>query len=82
MVGHDLDERDRSATDLSRDERHFGQVAEADPRQMDSRDQAASGLDTAIDGPAASLDRTDGDPKLFGALCERFGELETAAIQR
>ena len=82
MIGDDLHQRDRSTADLARHDRHLRQVAQADPRQLDPRKQAAPGLDPAIDVPAAPFDRMDGDFPFVGMGQQRLDHPESAAVQR
>ncbi len=62
MIGDDLDQRGCPAADLARHDRHLRQVAQADPSQLDPRDQAAACLDPAVDVAPAPFDRMHGDP--------------------
>ena len=82
VVGDDLDHRHRAAVDLAGHDRDLGQVAQADPRQLDAGEQAAPGLDPAVDVPAASFDRVDGDPPDHPGRTTRRSTSEAALALR
>ena len=82
MIGDDLNHRGCPASDLARHDRHLRQVAQADPSQLDPRDQAPSCLDPAVDVSAAPFDRVHGDSAFLFVRQERFDHPESTSVQR
>ena len=81
MVGDDLNKRNGLFAQLARHDRDLRQAAQADPRQLDARQQPSSGLDAAIDVPAATFDRMHGHPVFLGMRQQGAGDEACTLVQ-
>ena len=61
MIGHDLNHRHRPPRDVSRYDRHQGEVTQADQGQLDAQQQPPRRVDPAVDVPVL-LPRSDAGP--------------------
>ncbi len=81
VIGDDLNHRRRSTSDLTGHDRDLCQIAQANPGQLDPRDQSPACRNAAVDVSTAAVDRVHGDSAFLAMRQQRFDHPESTLVQ-